>query len=433
MEYEDPRVEELRRREVARNIPLIVVVGIVLVLGIIGNAFSFAFYGFSRKRTVTNFLIAALALNDLTANIVFCDELALVLQSFTFRDRAGCKTVFVINNWILINSVVLLAVIAIDRYRRICHPFSRQMSKRVAWFAVVGVTVVTFCLTLREAFLAEIVKKSVKMNDNSTVFGYFCTHTADKTYAQLITVSHVVNITLFFGSVIVMAVLYILVIRKVVKTKALLNVTCKSVFKKENSSTSAATESTGVSDGGKTPQDSKDQSQTTSNAGSPILEKSDNSKMGQETDILMTKREPVNEQCFSNNAALNNTSPDEGNTEKKGVGDKKAIVSFQASSYEKTEDIDNVKNDYGVEKSITKMIIVFSAASILSFVPYFAAMFMPRHVSTEDNLSNFSKKVARQFYMLNCVVNPYIMCYFNTSFRRFIKSFICRRTCQLSE
>ena len=430
MEFDDPRVADLRRREIERNIPLVVVVAIVLVLGIIGNLFSIVFYGFSKKRTVTNFLIAALALNDLLANFIFWDEIVIIFQSFTFTDKTGCKTVYFLNNWILINSVILLAVIAIDRYRRICHPFSKQISSRAACFIVLGVTMVTFCLTLRETFLADIVAKPVKMNDNSTVYGYFCVHTDDKTYTSLIQVSHLLNIVLFLTSIILMIVLYVLVIRKIVTTR--LSMTHSTVFSKDLTSSSAQTEDTGVSEAEKNCVPTKNgQTNATNDDDSLIPQNGKTSNDNRpKTHILITDATSSASDPQTNNG---HARKENGYTPCNKKINTKGSVTLQHSKAANEAEDEKAKKNNKAERGVTTMVIAFTAVSILSFVPYFGTMiFAGRHVSTEDNLSNMGKKVARQFYMLNCVVNPYIMCYFNTRFRRFISSFVCRRTCQLS-
>ena len=436
----DDKLEELRRREVIRNVPLVCCVVVILLLGIIGNAFSFAYYGFRRKLTVTNFLIASLAANDLIANLIFCDELPIMFRSFDYRDKAGCKTIFFLNNWVMINSVLMLAVIAVDRQRRICRPFSNQLSLRAAFGTIIGMATVTFCLTLREVFLADIITKPILMNDNSTIYGYFCSHTKSESTAGIIKASHLINITIFCAAVIVIVVAYSLVARHIVKTRNALFIGSfkrssnsylhiASIFSDANASRETRISGNGIAE------KCQDVNETKECENVCVIAVNDNVcfiedqkvEYSSET-VASTHDTPFKSTRPTNGSAveLNKTN---ALSEERGA---RLSVSPQLSNVNR----DSFRSDltgrsYQAEKRVTKMIVVFTIASIMSFVPYFGVMlFVPRHISTEENLSNMGKKIARQFYMLSCVVNPYVMCGFNERFRQFIISCICKRTCK---
>lgn len=472
---EDPRLQELRLREEMRNIPLAAFVAVVLILGVVGNSFSVVFYGFKQRLTVTNFFIAALGINDLLANLIFCDELTLIFKSFVFRDRAGCKTVFFLNNWIMINSVALLTIISVDRHRRICHPFSGQLSQRKARIIVVGGSLLTCILTARELFLADIVTKPVKMNDNSTIYAYFCTHTNNKSYATFIKASHLINIIIFGTAVIILIIAYGLIARKVVMSRKAVFLIGGSEHSSDSSLPDTKTKentngdvekvvdecqslkvvvSAPQEENMKCPSETKlsEKSETLIESLANIEKQTVVSRNSQKSSSLMTQLPVIGikELNRNNNCEINEqmgvSLPVECNQEDtisvaKPI--KENLQRLNKAAVKKTNSLaksnpkerlssksDSLKQNFKAEKKITLMIAVFTCVSILSFMPYFGTMlFVPRHVSTEDNLSNMEKKIARQFYMLKCVVNPYIMCCFNKKFRRFIANVIRRRNC----
>ncbi|KAH3852305.1 hypothetical protein DPMN_094810 [Dreissena polymorpha] len=66
-----------------------------------------------------------------------------------------------------------------------------------------------------------------------------------------------------------------------------------------------------------------------------------------------------------------------------------------------------------------------NAASLVSFVPYFAISLS----QTYDNTSNAWVVFAKYSFVINSTLNPFIIGFFNTEFRRFIVDSIlcCRR------
>ena len=417
----DERLLQLSARDRQDNIPLATFVIIIITLGVIGNAVAFLFYGFKERRTITNFLIAALACNDLFVNLVFFDELYVHFEPFLFTSTAACKIIYVANNWVLLNSVSLMLVIAVERYRKICQPFSWQFTQLRAKAATACVTLLTLVLCSKEAFFAEIVPEHILMNDNSTVIGYVCVHSHDKKLKPIIKGSNFVTMFLYlslFTSIITVYCLIICKIYKVNKATSDNRVTMNTQqevyeMNETTNSSSNATQST---------TDSANDSQNDVNDGS-------NSKTGKlVTRINVGASTPDGLKC-AGDVEQGLTVADTGNTADKR---KKLIASSDEEEAKKQAMIAKQKNNppnklVEVERRITKMIIVVAIASILSFVPYFlVVLLVPSHNSTEDQLSNMKKKIFRESYKFNGVINPFIMCIFSSNFRQFIKNIFCR-------
>lgn len=388
----DERVWQLSNREIQDNIPLVVVVATCLFLGILGNGFALAFFGFKRPRSVTDLLISFLATTDLVACAVYYDEFIIVFQSFTFTNLIGCKVIFVVNNWVTITSLSFLAFIAIDRHRRICRPLKGQMSERFAKIAAATLVIFTFILNFKEVFLAEIVTKHVAMNDNSSVAIYVCSHSADKEKVAAIKASFIITITAYVCLFVVIIASYVVICRQIRRISLI-----KRKLKTKRFEENAAY----------------------------VYEKKE------EKNEEVQKESSANVEKPSESSSYTYESTD---TKISDLDQPKVLFKTNEASASTQSVVVKIESQQKViqaERKVTKMIVVFTAVSLLSFVPYFVAnLAIPRFVSTEKNLSNMNKKIARQFYMLNSIVNPYIICFFNANFRIFIKSCIAKITCR---
>ncbi|KAH3884534.1 hypothetical protein DPMN_008516 [Dreissena polymorpha] len=83
------------------------------------------------------------------------------------------------------------------------------------------------------------------------------------------------------------------------------------------------------------------------------------------------------------------------------------------------------KRNTRTETRITIMIFVMNAASLLSFVPYFVMSLL----HTYDHTSSAWEVLAHRSYVINSTLNPFIIGFFNSEFRRFIvdRILFCRR------
>lgn len=406
---DNAKLEEIQEREINDNIPLLVFSVCMILLGMIGNSTAIAFYGFSEKKIVTNILISFLAVSDLIACIVFCDEMIVLFYTFTFTNATLCKAIFVANNWVVITSLTLMTVIAIDRYRRICHPFSWQLTIRVAKIIVGCVVLFALFLNLRHAFLADIVTKYIKTNDNSTIQGFVCTYTDDKSLTVVIKASNIINMIIYFTLFLIIIIAYSLIIKKIITTRnKLCRFQCDAINKLSDISPSRGN----CNEAYESPERNNMDSHTMVETDDSSVNRCSTSETTQIANVTAVTSQ-------SENVERNEHAHESGYLDSKRHSSNVSVnnaIHVQASS-KSTE----------IEKGITRMVAVMTLVSILSFMPYFTVvLFVPRHTSTENDLSSMSKKIARQLYMLNSIVNPYIICYFNSKFRMFVKGIICK-------
>ncbi|KAL4217639.1 hypothetical protein ACF0H5_022381 [Mactra antiquata] len=124
---------ELNREEVIRDIPLIVFLSLICLLGSLGNGL--VFYVYKTKYTSSNCrtFVLFLSLVDLfSAGFVVPVEIVVISREYIFKNENVCKMSVFLNTWPTLTSGLLLLAIAMDRYRKVCKPFGWQISRKVA-------------------------------------------------------------------------------------------------------------------------------------------------------------------------------------------------------------------------------------------------------------------------------------------------------------
>ncbi|KAK7489411.1 hypothetical protein BaRGS_00019355, partial [Batillaria attramentaria] len=114
-------------------VPAIVYLVVVMVAGAIGNSLVVYVYSVRFRMTTQHFLIVCLACSDLVICLLAMPtEIADLRFHFNFSSEHACRLLRFVTMFCAIASNFVLVVIAVDRYRRICHPLRRQMSLREA-------------------------------------------------------------------------------------------------------------------------------------------------------------------------------------------------------------------------------------------------------------------------------------------------------------
>lgn len=140
-------LEELNREEAKLYLGGTIFVCILSVIGIIGNIHVLIVYIFHMKQSNHRIFIICLGVLDLLACTVNMPFAILTQQNpYTFYETAICKILTFHSSFILITSVGVLVLIAVDRYRKICIPYGKQMSLNTAkamCLSAIGVSLLT--------------------------------------------------------------------------------------------------------------------------------------------------------------------------------------------------------------------------------------------------------------------------------------------------
>ncbi|XP_060564882.1 D(2) dopamine receptor-like [Ruditapes philippinarum] len=391
-------LEELNGQKIREYAPAIAYSAFVMLVGISGNLFSIAYYGFKTQKTTTNSLITALAVTDLITCVVFCDEIIELCFTITFENVIGCKIMYFTNHTLVIGSAFILILICVDRFRKICRRQSWQLTLKSARIGVALLLFLAVILSVRDFAILDVVQVNLThTKENKTIRGFYCTHTRDVHMKTVVTVFQLIDLATFIIVISTTAILYTFVAREIWIQRKLKE---SHTYLSDVKCSMSESESTGIR--------RVYNSSMAETASSTIQEDTD--------DVNISTSTPNNDpekkvQFFTVEGDRDTThSPNKANN-----------VGKEHDAHTKRKHAD------AIERKIAIMMIVLTVASILCFVPYFIVnLAVKRNSNTPEQEFSVGIQIALRSFMLNNAVNPYILCYFNTQFKKFVKDSICK-------
>ncbi|KAH3788157.1 hypothetical protein DPMN_166289 [Dreissena polymorpha] len=127
--------DELNERFASAILPLTITFGVFAVTGVAGNILVLIVFSLGRAYRNNNFrvFVVCLGLIDLlTSAFLIPAEMAKQRNYFGFENVVMCKLKNMLNVWAGSAAALSLLVISVDRYRKVCQPFKRQISPRLA-------------------------------------------------------------------------------------------------------------------------------------------------------------------------------------------------------------------------------------------------------------------------------------------------------------
>ncbi|KAL3891643.1 hypothetical protein ACJMK2_003895 [Sinanodonta woodiana] len=126
-------LEEINDAIAKTHIGGAVFVGILMIIGFVGNFHVLLIYTFKTKPSNHRIFILCLGVLDMvTCSIGMPFILVDLRYPLMFYAAAVCKILRFVNYFMCTSSALILLVIAADRYRMICVPLGKQMSQTVA-------------------------------------------------------------------------------------------------------------------------------------------------------------------------------------------------------------------------------------------------------------------------------------------------------------
>lgn len=156
-----------------RYVPNTTINAIFLLLGIVGNILVIYVYRRKvRKRREDHYFIVVLAAIDFI-HCIFSSNLVFMKNSnpLKYPDDVSCKILLFCTNLFFILSLLVLVVICIHRYRKICHPLRTQMNKRMKEWALAGVILASIVLALPKVVYFKVRTIEVETNLFANVCG----------------------------------------------------------------------------------------------------------------------------------------------------------------------------------------------------------------------------------------------------------------------
>ncbi|XP_053376839.1 alpha-2A adrenergic receptor-like [Mercenaria mercenaria] len=197
----------------AINIPLLTFLSILLLCGIAGN--SLVFYIFLKTYALSTFRLFVIFLSAVDLFVcAFAIPLEMITLMLDYKNDIGwlCKLFPFVLSWPTITSVSLLLVIATDRYRKACTPFSWQFTHKAARNVFISCIFVSMGASILSPVMFG-VRKAKHSLYNVTIFQCEITESMKQTPLPLI--NSIIFALLFFGSMTGITVLYICIAARV--------------------------------------------------------------------------------------------------------------------------------------------------------------------------------------------------------------------------
>ena len=213
-------LEELNDEKAVALIPAMVVLAFLSVLGLLGNSMVCFFYGCKSKTTPATCFILALAIFDMIAcSVAIPVEIADMRFFYMFESAEACRLLTFVNHFSVIGSAFTLSAIAVDRYKRICKPFDKQLSIKQAKVVCGVCGALGVLLGWPAIVLYDVQIVNITTTYNVSLTGYDCTSVKDPAYEPYAWAFNVVQFAGFIGVTLALIIAYFMVGRQLYKHK----------------------------------------------------------------------------------------------------------------------------------------------------------------------------------------------------------------------
>ncbi|XP_025087063.1 muscarinic acetylcholine receptor M4-like [Pomacea canaliculata] len=193
----------LNREKMVELSPCVVFLAVLIFLGVPGNTLIFFIFWRYFKSSSTRVFVLSMALTDLLTSVLSCPVYILEIHFlYTTAFPHACKMMFTIQRLPVMTSGWILVAVALDRRRRICQPFKRQLNPRQAFYLVM--TSLTLASAATFPFLPLRTSTKVK-TARDDVFGKRCDldELSDPAYRTAETI--ILILSLVFGCLILVS------------------------------------------------------------------------------------------------------------------------------------------------------------------------------------------------------------------------------------
>ena len=163
-------LQHLHRSDLPLIMPSLVFLVLVALCGTVGNSLVLEVYRRRRRKTATEIFILAMAAFDLLANVLTTPGVVYMwYHMWIYDDTPLCKwvryTIFVSTS----PGAFLLLAVAFVRYRKVCQPHRKQLTKRHAKIISVSIAGVMAVVSVPIVILSG---RATVPTPRSGVFGY---------------------------------------------------------------------------------------------------------------------------------------------------------------------------------------------------------------------------------------------------------------------
>ncbi|XP_071098586.1 orexin receptor type 2-like [Haliotis cracherodii] len=198
-------------------IPAMVCIGVLMISGFIGNILVCYVFSTKLKHSTQNFLFVILAIFDLmSCCVAMPTEIADMRFYFTFDSVIACKILRFLVAFPTLASNIVLLIIAIDRYRKVCRPLYQQITRAISRKAVLLAAFVAILYAIPALF---IYGKRSAVTRIPGVVGNDCS-TSDAMEGKLYPMIYEITLSASFVIfTVTLLILYILIWREIKRHK----------------------------------------------------------------------------------------------------------------------------------------------------------------------------------------------------------------------
>ena len=440
------------------HIPAVIFVALCIFIGIIGNLLVLTIYKTRFRRSNHRYFILFLGVVDLLACVTGMPFLIASLRlPYMMTSVIACKVIRCIHYAVNNSSGLLLVVISMERYRKICRPFKKQFSHQQTLSLCIGTVLLSVLISIPSAVFYgdNTIHTGV---DNIT--GTQC-YIADKYTGNRYFETYMAFLLLeTFICIIVFAVLYTFIIRKLWASDQFIE-TMRSIQKKASKTDKqdkphSTDELNSVEDSFDSKFESvheKEQNNCTMNnvkVGNAAHNTSDENYQGTEQEARLdgfssTSTVPKTEKEIDNSLKKSDlsdsTAGDINGGSRTGFGRKLSPV--QKQIYEKLFTKQTLEKDskqsHSTRKNskttarVTVMLFTVTMVFVMAFVPHLTLMILTIEMEWfVDSMTVTQIMVYHVFlriFIINNVANPIVYFIFDVKFRTLCKSFF-RKCCR---
>lgn len=237
--------EDFNKRYADALLPLTITFGLFTLVGVVGNIIVLFVFVFGRAYRNNNFRVFVICLGIidlLTSAFLLPAEMAKHRNYFSFENLAMCKIKCLFNVWAGCAAALSLLIISIDRYRKVCQPFKKQITPRLALQLCVFLSFfLSVLLSVPGAVMCGIKETNMTNIYGNTTTVFLC-ETEEKFKKHILrTVYKFSFIILLVGVSIACIIMYILIGRQIAKHWGSMPLNFRKDSARENSEISSET------------------------------------------------------------------------------------------------------------------------------------------------------------------------------------------------
>ena len=413
----DPALlQEKHKEKLMEFLPVIISLTLLGILGIVGNIFTIRFYSAQRRKSSTSIFIQYLGVIDLSVCILLFASIANLAVNVYFTVGILCGLMYFSLHSCIMASVLLLWIISIDRYLKVCRPLGRQFSRRWAMPVVVLVMIFSIATSITDSLIYDSVTVDIKLyvQNNSRTFetavvnngtvksnnnnsnniynntwnavpvilqGHYCTSTENSEYQFAVKIFGILDV------IVIAIVLFTFIIAYGNVSHSLLQSSklhTRSIYR------------------------SKQDPRTGSYANNFSSPKP---KSKRERTLSVMSHSMPNILESTNKDITRNGSID---LHSLGQG------SSSRTTNRSTHIFVNKRKGRFTEGNVTVMMATVSLTLVISFIPYFIITGLRAVTTTTENELSVLQQLALRSPFLNSIINPIVFCIFNPRYRRFL-------------